>query len=164
FDTVVCQFGIMFFPDKDKSYREVYRVLMPGGRYLFNVWDSFAHNPNARIQHEAIASFFPEDPPVFYKLPYSYHEVPPIEASLTKAGFQNITHAVVRVDKEFEDGDRFARGVVSGNPVIEEIRRRGGIDPEAVVSAVAGALRREFGDSPGRMPLQAIVFSTHKPQ
>ena len=39
FDTVVCQFGVMFFPDKDQSYREVYRVLTPGGRYLFSMWD-----------------------------------------------------------------------------------------------------------------------------
>jgi ubiquinone/menaquinone biosynthesis C-methylase UbiE len=40
FDAVVCQFGVMFFPDKDKSYREVHRVLALGGRYLFNVWDA----------------------------------------------------------------------------------------------------------------------------
>jgi ubiquinone/menaquinone biosynthesis C-methylase UbiE len=39
FDAVVCQFGVMFFPDKAKSYSEVYRVLAPGGRYLFSVWD-----------------------------------------------------------------------------------------------------------------------------
>jgi SAM-dependent methyltransferase len=45
FDAVVCQFGVMFFPDKDKSYREVFRVLAPTGRYLFNVWDSHRHNP-----------------------------------------------------------------------------------------------------------------------
>jgi ubiquinone/menaquinone biosynthesis C-methylase UbiE len=164
FDTVVCQFGVMFFPDKDRSYREMYRVLVPGGRYLFNVWDSFASNPNARIQHETIASFFPQDPPGFYKLPFSYSEIEPIEASLAQAGFQSIAHTVVSVDKEIQDADRFARGVVYSNPVIEEIRRRGGIDPDVVVSAVAGALRREFGDSPGRMPLQAIVFSAQKPQ
>jgi ubiquinone/menaquinone biosynthesis C-methylase UbiE len=48
FDAVVCQFGVMFFPEKDKSYREVYRVLAPGGRYLFNVWDSHRHNPFGR--------------------------------------------------------------------------------------------------------------------
>ena len=42
FDAVVCQFGVMFFPDKDKSYREIHRVLAPGGHYLFNVWDSHA--------------------------------------------------------------------------------------------------------------------------
>ncbi len=46
FDAVVCQFGIMFFPDKDKSYREVHRVLAHGGRYVFSVWDRDGAWPN----------------------------------------------------------------------------------------------------------------------
>jgi ubiquinone/menaquinone biosynthesis C-methylase UbiE len=29
FDAVVCQFGVMFFPDKEGSYREIHRVLVP---------------------------------------------------------------------------------------------------------------------------------------
>ena len=32
FDVVVCQFNVMFFPDKEKSYSEAYRVLAPAGR------------------------------------------------------------------------------------------------------------------------------------
>ena len=59
FDAVVCQFGVMFFPDKAKSYQEVNRVLTPGGRYLFNVWDSYRYNPFGRIAHEVAGSFFP---------------------------------------------------------------------------------------------------------
>jgi ubiquinone/menaquinone biosynthesis C-methylase UbiE len=39
FDAVVCQFGVMFFPDKRQAYREARRVLKPGGRFIFNVWD-----------------------------------------------------------------------------------------------------------------------------
>jgi ubiquinone/menaquinone biosynthesis C-methylase UbiE len=73
FDAVVCQFGVMFFPDKDRSYREVHRVLAPGGRYLFNVWDAHRYNPFGRITHEVAGSFFPVDPPQFYKVPFSYH-------------------------------------------------------------------------------------------
>ncbi len=29
FDAALCQFGVMFFPEKDKSYREIRRVLSP---------------------------------------------------------------------------------------------------------------------------------------
>src|SRR5262249_44422806 len=49
FDVVVCQFGLMFFPDKARAYREAHRVLSPGGRYLFSVWDSYHHNRFGRI-------------------------------------------------------------------------------------------------------------------
>ena len=31
FDVVVCQFGAMFFPDRVAAYREIRRVLRPGG-------------------------------------------------------------------------------------------------------------------------------------
>ena len=43
FDAVVCQFGVMFFPDTVAGYREARRVLNPaGGRFVFSVWDSLA--------------------------------------------------------------------------------------------------------------------------
>jgi len=53
----------------------------------------------------------------------------------------------------------FAQGLVYGNPLIDQIRARGSVEPELVVDAVLQALRREFGADPGRMPLQAILFS-----
>jgi len=164
FDAVVCQFGVMFFPEKDKSYREVYRVLAPGGRYLFNVWDSHRHNPFGRIAHAVVGGFFPADPPQFYSVPFAYHQIDPIKESLIDAGFTDITVTVLRLEKEVPDTALFARGLVHGNPVIDEIRARGGVDPDRIVNAVARALRQEFGPDPSRMPLQAIVFSASKPR
>jgi len=37
FDLVVCQFGVMFFPDKMAAFAEAARVLAPGGTLLFTV-------------------------------------------------------------------------------------------------------------------------------
>jgi len=162
FDAVVCQFGVMFFPNKDASYREVHRVLAPGGRYLFSVWDSHRHNPFGRIAHETATSFFPADPPQFYTVPFSYYQIDPIKESLVDAGFNDISVAVVRREKDIPDTARFARGLVYGNPLIDQIKQRGGVDPDRVVDTLAQALRREFGADPGRMSLQAIVFSASR--
>src|SRR4029453_14879592 len=39
FDAVVCQFGVIFFPDKVAGFREARRVLRAGKPFLFNAWD-----------------------------------------------------------------------------------------------------------------------------
>jgi ubiquinone/menaquinone biosynthesis C-methylase UbiE len=163
FDAVACQFGVMFFPDKDRSYREVYRTLRAGGRYHFNVWDSFESNPFARITHATIGSFFKQDPPAFYKVPFGYHQIGPIEASLAAAGFEDISAHVLKIEKDIPTARRFAEGLILGNPVIDEIRAKGTATPDAVVAALTSALQDAFGRDPGRMPLQAIVFSARKP-
>jgi SAM-dependent methyltransferase len=159
FDAVVCQFGLMFFPDKPKSYSEVFRVLAPRGRYLFSVWDSHRHNPFGRITHEVAARFFPADPPQFYNVPFSCHAIDPIKEALIAAGFGDINVAVIRLDKELPDAANFARAAVYGNPLIDQVRARGGVDPDRIVETLAQEFRREFGADPGRLPLQAMVFS-----
>ena len=39
-DVILCQQGLQFFPDKLAALREMYRVLVPGGRALLSVWKS----------------------------------------------------------------------------------------------------------------------------
>src|SRR5271169_3382161 len=43
FDIVICQFGVMFFPDRIQAHAEARRVLKREGRYIFNVWESLVH-------------------------------------------------------------------------------------------------------------------------
>lgn len=162
FDAAICQFGVMFFPDKDKAYREVHRVLAPLGRYLFSVWDSHRHNPFGRLMHEIMSGFFPADPPQFYKVPFGYHQIDPIKQALTDAGFTGLEVAVLSIEKRIPDLAAFARGLVYGNPVIDQIRSRGGVEPDRIVDTVAAALRSEFGADQTSMPLQTIVFEVSK--
>jgi SAM-dependent methyltransferase len=162
FDAIVCQFGVMFFPDKESGYREAFRVLAPGGRYLFSVWDSFRHNPFAAITHETLGRLFPSDPPQFMRTPFSY-PFEPIKDSLSEAGFADIAAFVLRIDKLVPDVDVFARGAIYGTPSIDQIRARGSVAPDEVVAAIAGALRDAFGPEPIRMPLQTITFTATRP-
>jgi ubiquinone/menaquinone biosynthesis C-methylase UbiE len=158
FDAVVCQFGVMFFPDKDKSYREVHRVLAPRGRYLFSVWDpSRGIHPTTAV----VAGFFPDDPPQFYNVPFSYHRLDPIKDSLEAVGFIDLRFDIITVERQIADAARFAHGLIHGNPIVDEIRKRGG-DPDRVVDALAAALRQQFGANPTLMTLQAIVIEATK--
>lgn len=58
FDLIVCQFGVMFFPDKRAAFREAGRVLRSGGSYLFNAWGSMSANPYCEIAQDVVAQFF----------------------------------------------------------------------------------------------------------
>jgi len=158
FDAVVCQFGVMFFPDRDGAYREVRRVLASGGGYVFSVWDSHRHNPIGRLITDLLADFFPADPPQFYQVPFGYHRIDPIKEALDEAGFGEITIAVVKRNPKVADLPGYARALVYGNPLIDQIRARGGVDPERVVDALTETLPRESGSDPLHIPLQAIVF------
>jgi ubiquinone/menaquinone biosynthesis C-methylase UbiE len=161
FDAVVCQFSAQFFPDKEKSYREAYRVLAPGGRYVFSVWDG-DHNRAACIADDVAAQFFRTDPPQFYRVGTGYNKIDPIKDSLSDAGFIDLRIAVLTREKQVADIGAFARALVYGNPLIDMIRTRGGVDPDQVVNALGEALAREFGN-PARLQLQAILFESTRP-
>jgi len=45
FDRVVSQFGMMFFPDRERAVQEMMRALAPGGRFAIAVWDSLERTP-----------------------------------------------------------------------------------------------------------------------
>jgi SAM-dependent methyltransferase len=159
FDLIVCQFGVMFFPDKVASYREASRVLRPGGRYIFNTWGTMDANPFSQVAHDATARFFPDDPPGFYRVPVSCADPEAVKAGLRAAGWTDVGHETVALRKTVTDLTGFARGIVFGNPLIEEIRQRGGIDPKDVAAAIVDEFKSRMGPEPVTMPLEATVFT-----
>jgi SAM-dependent methyltransferase len=154
FDMLVCQFGVMFFPDKARAYREAWRVLTPGGRYVFSVWDGSVRGAPLATD-EAVRQLFPVDPPQFYRVTATYNLIDPIKEAITEAGFTGLRVEVVTRNTEVSDCAGFAHALVYGNPLIDMIKARGGVSAEDAVEAVAEALTREFG-SPLRWRRQAI--------
>lgn len=159
FDFILCQFGVMFFPDKVAAFQEAGRVLRPGGTYLFNAWSDMPANPFSEIVYHVTAQFFPDDPPGFYRVPFSYSDRDAVAADMAAGGLRDIEFETLAFDRDVESWAQFARGLVFGNPLIEEIQNRGTADPEEVMQAVLSALRGRWGDEPATMPLEATIYS-----
>jgi len=162
FDVVVCQLGVMFFPDKGVAAREALRVLRPGGQWTFNVMASLDESPVGRIVNEVVGQVL-DDPPTFYRVPFSFGEPRALMALARDAGFEDADVCVVDKVAEAPSARDAAYGFVCGNPGGVALRERG-IEPDAVVDAVAEAFASEFGDHPLRIPVRAFVLSACKPR
>jgi ubiquinone/menaquinone biosynthesis C-methylase UbiE len=146
FDLVVCQFGVMFLPDKPSAFREARRVLDPGGCLIFTVWDSLDANVLQRTNADAISALFPKDPPTFIqRVPFGYHDRTTIEGQLRDAGFGAVRIEAIEKTMQVPSARHYAVGGCRGGPLLGEIecRDRGGID--RATDAAARAIERRFG-------------------
>ncbi len=158
FDAVVCQFGVMFFPDKITGYKEAWRVLRPGGRLLFNVWDRIGENAFAEAVAHAVAQFFPNDPPDFMaRTPHGYHDVDVMRREVLEAGFASVAvETVAKMSRALKPRD-VAVAFCQGTPLRSEIVNRDASRLDEVTALVAEALALRYGNGPMEAPIQAHV-------
>jgi SAM-dependent methyltransferase len=160
FDVVVCQFGAMFFPDKVRAYGEARRVLKPGGRYVFNVWDKISENDFADEIMKALALYFPADPPRFMaRTPHGYHEPQPIRDALAAAGFSSISVDAVDATSRAASPLDAAVAYCQGTPWRNEIEARDASKLQDATKHAAAALERRFGGGPIEGRIRALVIT-----
>ncbi|MGI9258916.1 MAG: class I SAM-dependent methyltransferase [Gammaproteobacteria bacterium] len=160
FDAVVCQFGVMFFPDKQKSYREAARVLKPGGRFIFNLWNSLERNPFAKLVHETVLELTPEDPADFLATPFQDWDLSEIRAHLKAAGFEDVSTSVLSKRCTASSAKNVALGYTSGSPLATQLEQRG--ITATALSAVLDALIAEYGEGAVEAPMQAVTVSAKR--
>ena len=160
FDLVVCQFGVMFFPDRGKAFREARRVLRNRGTYLFNVWDGLQSNDIPRIVSDAAMTIFPDDPPLFLRrTPYGHGDPVAIERDLRDAGFSDVVFERIERRSRCPSTRSAASGFVEGTPLRLEIEVRDARRLQDVVEATTRALAQTFGDGPVDGLMAAFVFT-----
>ena len=164
FDAVVCQFGVMFFPDKTQALSEARRVLRPGGVLIFNVWDRIEENEFADTVTAALASVFPEDPPRFLaRTPHGYHERSRIEQDLGSSGFSGPPEIVTLAARSRAKSPRDpAIAFCQGTPLRNEIEAHGASRLEEATDIAAEAIGRRFGRGEVDGKMQAHVVTIER--
>src|ERR1700722_3298710 len=159
FDLVCCQFGVMFFPDRQSGYREAKRVLKPGGCFLFNVWDRIEENVFANDVTNALAEVFPGDPPRFLaRTPHGYYDTALIRSDLEKAGFSSVV-IETRADLSRASSPRHtAVAYCQGTPLRNEIEARDAARLEAASDHAALKIASRHGSSEVAAKIQAHVI------
>lgn len=159
FDLVVCQFGVMFFPDKVRANEEARRVLRSNGHYLLVSFDRLELNPVPKAAGNAVAALFPDDPPVYMECgPFSYVDPALIEHDLLAAGFNHIKLETVSLMSRVSARDA-AQGMVLGSPLRAEIERRDSSALDRALNAVTAALAGWDGND---APMSAHVVTATK--
>lgn len=149
FDVVACQFGAMFFPDKVAAFAESRRVLRPGGRFVFSVWDRIEDNEFADVVTRAAGDVFPADPPLFLaRTPHGYHDVAVIGDHVRAARFSDVLVETVEHTSSAPSPRHPAVGYCQGTPLRNEIEARDPAALEHVTEHAARAIARRFGTGP----------------
>jgi SAM-dependent methyltransferase len=159
FDYVVCQYGLMFPPDRAAAASEARRVLAPGGTWLVLTWGRMERNPTAEIIHGELAAAFPDDPPQFWLTPHSLDDPAVLERLAEAAGFTSSSVETIALSGSSPSPAAAARGLVNGNPTAEQIRMRDPARVGEVEASVARALEARFGQGPIEVPLEALVMT-----
>jgi ubiquinone/menaquinone biosynthesis C-methylase UbiE len=162
FDAVVCQFGVMFVPDKLKAFKEAFRVLKKGGTFIFNTWDEIKNVEAFSIGNKVIQEFFNHNAPAFFKVPFSMYDPDELRQLMVSSGFSNIHVELVKKIGKAETSLHAAKGIIEGNPIYKEIME---INPNAIgilEEKISQQLHETFGQNPLTHSMTAFVATGTK--
>lgn len=163
FDLIVCQFGIMFAPDKVKAFTEIRRVLKKGGKLIFNTWGDIHNNKVWSITSDLVNSFLGENPTgIFTEGPFSLQDEKVVLQFLEQAGFNETKFFSVDKTGTIPTAAEAAKGFILGLPVRATIKNRIPSALPEILTSLEKAFTQQLSDLPLKASLNALVFECTK--
>jgi ubiquinone/menaquinone biosynthesis C-methylase UbiE len=85
FDRVLCQFGLMFFADREAAVREMARVTRTGGRVCVATWAGLAESPGYAALTDLLEELFGREPAEALGAPFSVGTEAELRAAMSAA-------------------------------------------------------------------------------
>ena len=163
FDCVICQFSFMFLPDKQKGFNEAWRVLKPGGQFIFLTWDKAENNMTLHISQQTILEFLKTEPPAYFGKAYAAMNNPDDLMEYTKgAGFENTSIEKITLTGQSPTAMDAAIGFVEGNSIIKEILKEGPELLETIKTTITARIHEQVCKDPISSELNAWLGEAFK--
>lgn len=160
FSLVLCQQGMQYFPDRAAALREMYQVLVPGGRLVLSVWRAVERTPGFLVLSQALARHI--SPEAGALPPFALGDAVGLVAEVAAVGFADVTTQTVSRLLRYTSPQEFVRTYVISTPLtallaqVEEARRT------ALVGDVSAALQPYIDDDGLAFPIENQIIMACK--
>lgn len=164
FDLVLCQQGLQFFPDRPAAVREMYRVLVPGGRVALSVWRPIEQSPGFAAMAQALGRHIsPEVEGALARSgPFSLGKTEELHALLSGAGFREVQIQPAVKTLHFPSPEAFVRYSVAASPLAGVVAQVSDAARAALLSDVSTALQPYTSEEGLRFPIETHLAMAKK--
>jgi ubiquinone/menaquinone biosynthesis C-methylase UbiE len=158
FDLVICQFGLMFLPDKMKGLKEIYRVLKPGGKLMLFTWDDTLNIPLFKLLiNDLMLPYFEGEDTTRFFVPFSLHDPQQLAGWLQDTGFKEAESKNIKLMSGNVSHEHIESGIFRKHPLGRQMMDKAPSAYETVAQKLREGITAMYPGENVSSPLSAFL-------